>query len=185
MPTNRTSNDIGFVPPTQYPIPPTRKAKQPPPKPWPLPAFTPLRAEDYDSCSTLNLPPYINPHDAFAIFKLFFTDEILDKLVEWTNKYAELYPAEGTEQLHRPRAWLPTCKECIEAGRKSNRVIKSRRKALSELSTNTTKKRRDSKEWKRPQRAPRTQYGYGVCQIPFYRGDKCWLPHLERFNSAD
>ena len=76
---------------------------------------------------------------------------ILDKLVEWTNKYAELYPAEeDTGQLHRPRVWLPTCKERIEAGRKSNRVIKSRRKALSELSTNTTKKRRDSKEWKRP-----------------------------------
>jgi len=73
------------------PIPLTRKAKQPLPKPWPLPAFEPLRVGDYDSCGTPNLPPYNNPHDAFAIFKLFFTDEILDKLVEWTNKYAELY----------------------------------------------------------------------------------------------
>lgn len=42
MPSNRTSNDIDFVPPTQ-------KAKQPPPKPWPLPTFEPLRVEDYDS----------------------------------------------------------------------------------------------------------------------------------------
>ena len=46
MPSNRTSNNIGFVPPTQYCIPPTQKAKQPPPKPWPLSAFKPLRVED-------------------------------------------------------------------------------------------------------------------------------------------
>ena len=46
MPANRTSNDIGFVPLTQYPVPPTRKAKGRPPKPWPLPAFEPLQIED-------------------------------------------------------------------------------------------------------------------------------------------
>ena len=59
MPSNRTSNDIDFAPSTQYYIPPTRKAKQPPPKLRPLPAFEPLRVEDYDSCGTPNLPPYI------------------------------------------------------------------------------------------------------------------------------
>lgn len=78
------------------PIPPTRKAKKPLPKPRPLPAFEPLRVEGYDSCGTPNLPPYIDPHDAFTIFKPFFTDEILDKLVEWTNKCAELYPLRRT-----------------------------------------------------------------------------------------
>ena len=47
MPSNRTcNNNIGSVPPTQYPIPPTQKAKQLPPRPWPLPAFEPLRVED-------------------------------------------------------------------------------------------------------------------------------------------
>jgi hypothetical protein len=70
---------------------------------WPLPAFELLRVKDYNSCGTLNLPPYIDPYDAFAIFKLFFTDKILDKLIEWTNKYAELY-------LLR-RILLPICKE--------------------------------------------------------------------------
>jgi len=39
---------------------------------------------------------YIDSHDAFAIFKLFFTDKILEKLIEWTNKYAELYPLRRT-----------------------------------------------------------------------------------------
>jgi hypothetical protein len=74
-----------------------------PSKPWLLLAFELLRVKDYDSCGTLNLPPYIDSYDAFAIFKLLFTDKILDKLIEWTNKYAELY-------LLR-RILLPICKE--------------------------------------------------------------------------
>jgi hypothetical protein len=105
MLTNRTSDDIDFVPPTQYSIPPTRKAKEPPPQPWPLPSFEPLHIEDFDNHGTPNLPPNLDVHDPFAIFKLFFTDEIIDKLAEWTNKYAELYPAEEAE-LARP--WKPT-----------------------------------------------------------------------------
>jgi len=116
MPTNRTSNDIDFVPLTQYPIPLTRKAKERPPEPWPLPAFEPLQIKDYDNHGTPNLPPYLDPHDALGIFKLFFTDEIMDKLVEWTNKYAALHPAkEEARQLHRPRLWLPTCREELYA----------------------------------------------------------------------
>jgi hypothetical protein len=39
-----------------------------------------------------NLPHNVNPGDVYGIFKLFFTDELLDKLVDFTNQYAELYP---------------------------------------------------------------------------------------------
>jgi hypothetical protein len=76
------------------------------------------------------------------------------------------------------------CSACIEAGRKSQKA-KGRCKPLSELSTNTTKKCRDSKDWKRPQQTPRTRYGCSVCQIPFCREDDCWLPHIERLNSKE
>jgi hypothetical protein len=82
MPTNRTSNDIDFVPPTQYSIPPTRKAKEPPPQPWPLPSFEPLRVANFDDHGTPNLPPNLDRHDTLAIFKLFFTNKIMDKLAE-------------------------------------------------------------------------------------------------------
>ena len=105
MPSNRTSNDIDFVLPTQYSIPPTRKAKEPPPQPWPLPDFEPLHIEDFDDHGTPNLPPNLDIHDPLAIFKLFFTDNIIDKLAEWINKYAELYPVE--EEAEFARKWKP------------------------------------------------------------------------------
>jgi hypothetical protein len=85
MPSNRTSNDIDLVQPTQYNVLPNRVAKKPPPEPWELP--------DFDDYGTPNLPPMLNRNDPFAIFSQFFTGEIIDKLVEWTNKYAELHPS--------------------------------------------------------------------------------------------
>ena len=42
MPYKRTSDDIDLVRPTQYRVNPNRKVKEPPPQPWPLPAFNPL-----------------------------------------------------------------------------------------------------------------------------------------------
>jgi hypothetical protein len=53
--SNRTSNDIDFVPLTQYSIPPTRKAKEPP-QPLPLPSFEPLYLANFNNHGTLNLP---------------------------------------------------------------------------------------------------------------------------------
>ena len=42
MPSKRTSDDIDLIEPTQYRADPNRKVKEPPPQPWPLPAFSPL-----------------------------------------------------------------------------------------------------------------------------------------------
>jgi len=109
MPSNRTSNDIDLVQPTQYKVPPSRVAEKPPPKPWELTDFEPLHIDDFDDYGTPNL----------------------------------------------------------------SQKAKGRRKPLSELSTNTVKKCRDSKDWKRPQQTPRTRYGCSVCQIPFCREDDC------------
>ena len=70
------------------------------------------------------------------------------------------------------------CSACIEAGSRTQLAHKGRRKALSKLSSNTVRKPRDSKEWKRPKRSPRTQYGCSIYKIPFCRRDDCWLPHV-------
>ena len=120
MPTNRTSNNIDFdpptqysIPPTQYSIPPTRKAKGPPPQPWPLPSFEPLHITNFDDHGTPNLPPNLDLYDPLAIFKLFFTDEIMDKLAEWTNKYTELYPAE--EKVKYKHKWKLTNRQELYA----------------------------------------------------------------------
>jgi hypothetical protein len=47
MDSKRHSNDIDLVLPDQYIIPPTRKAKEPAPKPWKLPTFEPLQINDW------------------------------------------------------------------------------------------------------------------------------------------
>src|ERR1700733_5097779 len=111
MPSNRTSNDIDLVQPTQYKVPPNRVAKKPLPEPWELPDFEPLHIDDFDDHGTPNLPPTLDQHDPFAIFGQFFTSEIMDKLVEWTNKYAELHPSNDADEKPRARPWQPTCKE--------------------------------------------------------------------------
>ena len=82
MPSKRTSNDIDLVQPTQYNVQPNRIAKEPPPEPWPLPDFEPFHIDDFDDHGKLNLPPGVNYSDPFAIFSQFFTDKIIDKLVE-------------------------------------------------------------------------------------------------------
>jgi hypothetical protein len=77
------------------------------------------------------------------------------------------------------------CSACIEAGSKTQIQHRGRRKPLSDLSPNTTRKPRNSKDWRRPRRAPRTLYGCSVCRIPFCRKDGCWLPYIERLKSKD
>ena len=113
MPSNRARIDADLVQKTQYKVPPNKTAKKPPPKPWPLPEFEPLHIDDWDNHGSPNLPPNVNTHDPFKLFSLFFTDEIMDKLVEWTNEHAELYPLD--EEAEHPRPWQPTCKQELYA----------------------------------------------------------------------
>ena len=89
MPSKRTSNDIDFVEPTQYNIQPNYIAKEPPPKPWPLPNFNSLHINDFHNHGKPNLPPNIKQSNPFAIFSQFFTNKIMDQLAEWTNIYIE------------------------------------------------------------------------------------------------
>ena len=77
------------------------------------------------------------------------------------------------------------CSACLEAGRKSSIKKLSARKPLCELSPITTKKPRDSKDWKRPSRAPRTQFGCRLCRIPLCKIGPCWQAHIDRINTKD
>jgi hypothetical protein len=83
--------------------------KKPCPKPRPLPKFEPLHIDDLDDYSSLNLSPNINTHNPFKLFNPFFIAEIMDKLIEWTNKYAEFYLLD--KEKEHLRAWQPTYKK--------------------------------------------------------------------------
>jgi hypothetical protein len=51
-----------------------------------------------------------------ALFRLFFTDEMLDRMATWTNTYAEANPPlEEDAPEGKPRPWLPTCRQELYA----------------------------------------------------------------------
>ena len=51
-----------------------------------------------------------------ALFNLIYTDEIMDKLVEWTNAYAdEQRSLEDEDELPTHRGWLPTSRKELYA----------------------------------------------------------------------
>ena len=74
---------------TKYFVPLTRVAKKPPPKPWPLPKIDAFIIDDYKAYGEPYLPPNTNRTDLMALFNLFYTNKIIDKLMEWINVYID------------------------------------------------------------------------------------------------
>ena len=88
----RTSNNIDLVKPDQYIVPKHKKAKIPPPEPWPLPEFDPFPINAPYTNGVPNLPPYVNPTDSLTLFRLIWTDDLLKELATHTNEYTKLHP---------------------------------------------------------------------------------------------
>jgi len=55
----------------------------------------------------------VNIYNPFELFRPFFTNKIMDKLIEWTNKHAELYPLD--KEAEHLRVWQPTCRQELYA----------------------------------------------------------------------
>jgi hypothetical protein len=70
MGRKRTSNNADLVQPKQYIVLKNKKAKIPPPEPWPLPEFHPLPIDHPLTNGAPNLPPHIDPTNPLALFKL-------------------------------------------------------------------------------------------------------------------
>ena len=51
-----------------------------------------------------NLSSNVDIRNPFELFRPSFTDEIIDKLVEWINKHAELYPL--YKEAEQPRTYM-------------------------------------------------------------------------------
>ena len=104
MPRNRISTDADHV--VQDPKP-SKKPKDPPPKPWPLPKFKPMHIKTpfTDGRSNLqNVDFAIDTESPLAVFSLFFTDEILQILCDHTNQNAK----KATNKGPRARPWQDT-----------------------------------------------------------------------------
>ena len=91
MGRKRASNDIDFVEPPKYDVLPSWKAKKRPPEPWPLPNFKPLHINNPLKNSKAKLPNDVNLEDPYQIFKLIYTDELLEELTVYINKYIKLH----------------------------------------------------------------------------------------------
>ena len=64
-----------------------------------LPDFDPVPIDNNNTYGRLNIPDHVDASDPYVIFKLFFTDELLDKLAEFINRNVELYPTPLERQL--------------------------------------------------------------------------------------
>ena len=109
MPRKRVSDDLDHVvdEPTA-----TKRAKKAPPKPTPIPPFTPIQIDNNLTYGLGRLPQHISrtPYD---IFSLFFSPAILQRIVDHTNEYA----AHQLEEQDKPfaREWFPTTMKELRA----------------------------------------------------------------------
>ena len=112
MPRNRRSNDVDHVP-----IDPegssSKKSKQTPPSPWPLPAFDAMDIKKPLTHGRGRLPRDIHANKPYEVFGLFFDDGVLELIASCTNKYAagELARIKANEFTPHARAWKPTTKQ--------------------------------------------------------------------------
>ena len=102
MPRNRVSNDLDHV---KKDPKPSKTPRGDPPRPWPLPKFKPVQINQPWSHGQSRLPSTIAPDDPYAIFSLFFNEEVIQILVRHTNEYAFLNPGPKSSET---RTWFPT-----------------------------------------------------------------------------
>ena len=158
MPRYHESNDLDLVP---IDTGASQPAKTPAPAPWPMPTFQPLEINNPLTHGQGKLPEDVRPDDPYAIFSLFFDENMLQILVTG-------FPI-------RMKSPKKACIACLYAGRICQNS--STRKPVAELSTNSIRVQ------KRRERAPRTTCGCGLCGIYLCNKMRCWKEHVEAISS--
>jgi len=140
--------------------------------------------------STKSVPGYWPTRSAHKAFR----EELVDALFNHgerltkppgpvnTMEDADIHKAPAEEHGQRPVRLgnkQRSCAACVTAGRKT-KIKPEVRKPLMELSVNTTQKSRDSKEWVRRRRPPKTKLGCPLCNIHLCAHGPCWQEHLDR-----
>ena len=101
MGRNRVSDDLDHVADASTA---TKKSKNSPPKPQPIPPFTLMKINDL-VYGLGKLPTHV-ASTPYSVFSLFFNDEILGKLAEYTNEYATEHASKEDKPF--ARKWYPT-----------------------------------------------------------------------------
>ena len=78
MPRNKISDDLDHV---REDSKPTQPPKQPPPRPWPLLKYTSVTISNALTHGQGYLSNTVASDDPYAIFSLFFSEEVLEGLV--------------------------------------------------------------------------------------------------------
>jgi len=81
----KQGNDEDFVKPTPYPKITKNTVVPELPNDRSLPLFKPLLINNSTPYKKPNLRPGLDDLDAFKIFRLFFTDKLMDLLIYYTN----------------------------------------------------------------------------------------------------
>ncbi|KAL8668517.1 MAG: hypothetical protein Q9168_006857 [Polycauliona sp. 1 TL-2023] len=79
-----------------------------------VPTFAPMEINNDLTYGKGHLPDDVDPNSAYDIFRLFFTDDILDTLAENTNLNAQ-NSLEAASHKPFERTWKPTTKEELRA----------------------------------------------------------------------
>lgn len=103
MPNKRVSIDSDHVPLDSGRL---KQSRGPAPAPWPIPDFQPLKINNPLTHGRGVLPLGVETSDAFGIFSLCFSDNLLEIPAENTNENAYLYGLRDTTP--HARKWIDT-----------------------------------------------------------------------------
>jgi hypothetical protein len=68
--------------------------------------FLPMQCPDFEPYITL--PPGLEPNDPIGLFTLYFTPQIIDQIVQYTNTVPRV-PQDPQKLYTRANQWYPTC----------------------------------------------------------------------------
>jgi nitric oxide reductase large subunit len=68
--------------------------------------FTPMILPDFDF--EITLPDNVSPDDPITLFTMYYTPEIIDTIVQYTNQY-QREPRDFSRPDARALQWYPTC----------------------------------------------------------------------------
>lgn len=107
MARKRRSNDIDHQYGSQGITQRPKKPRRAPPEPGPLPEYTLMYIQPISNWhKTSKLPKHVNPANAYEIFSLFFSEEVLETIAKHTNEYAAYH--RQVDEYTRPRPWKDT-----------------------------------------------------------------------------